>query len=120
MSSITWSTDISSSISFWPGTNFITNETTKQAWDDYSFIDGLSDEYINANKIHKESIIEELPHLYIDNPPGYDNTPFYGISDIDTDKRVLGLVSNGAKEYLNQADTDKPDRIFFFFWFIWY
>ena len=77
-------------------------------WDDYSFIDGLSDEYINANKIHKESIIEELPHLYIDNPPGYDNTPFYGISDIDTDKRVLGLVSNGAKEYLNQADTDKP------------
>ena len=77
-------------------------------WDDYSFIDGLSDEYINANKIHKESIIEELPHLYIDNPPGYDNTPFYGISDIDTDKRVLGLVSNGAKEYLKQADTDKP------------
>ena len=77
-------------------------------WDDYSFIDGLSDEYINANKIHKESIIEELPHLYIDNPPGYSNTPFYGISDIDTDKRVLGLVSNGAKEFLNQADTDKP------------
>ena len=77
-------------------------------WDDYSFIDGLSDEYINENKIHKESIIEELPHLYIYNPPVYDNTPFYGISDIDTDKRVLGLVSNGAKEYLNQADTDKP------------
>ena len=77
-------------------------------WDDYSFIDGLSDEYINANKIHKESIIEELPHLYIDNPPGYAKTPFYGISDIDTDKRVLGLVSNGAKEYLNQADTDRP------------
>ena len=77
-------------------------------WDDYSFIDGLSDEYINANKIHKESIIEELPHLYIDNPPGYDNTPFYGISDIDTDKRVLGLVSNGAKDFLNQVDTDKP------------
>ena len=25
-------------------------------WDDYSFIDGLSDEYINANKTHKESI----------------------------------------------------------------
>ena len=85
-----------------------TRKLEEFGWDDYSFIDGLSDEYINANKIHKESIIEELPHLYIDNPPGYANTPFYGISDIDTDKRVLGLVSNGAKEFLNQVDTDKP------------
>ena len=49
-----------------------------------------------------------MPHLFIDNPPGYKTTPFYGVSKMETEERVLGLVSNKAKDFINKEKGDRP------------
>ena len=84
------------------------NKLEEFGWDTYALIDGVSTEYINANKKHKDSIDKMQPHLFIDNPPGYKTTPFYGVSNIPTEERVLGLVSNKAKKFLKEEKDDKP------------
>ena len=85
-----------------------TNNLEDYGWNEYQLQDGVSDEYINANKKHKDSIDESKPHLFIDNPPGYNTTPFYGVSKMDTEERVLGLVSKKARDFINKEKGDKP------------
>jgi arylsulfatase A-like enzyme len=98
-----------------------TNKLEDFGWDTYSLQDATSAslggspwgkgkiaKFNEANKKHKDSIDKSKPHLFIDNPPGYKTTPFYGISTLDTNERVLGLVSNKAQEFLNAEKGDQP------------
>ena len=85
-----------------------TNKLEDFGWNEYALQDGVSSEYINANKNHKDSIDKDKPHLFIDNPPGYSTTPFYGVSNMDTEERVLGLVSSKAKEFINKEKGENP------------
>ncbi len=84
------------------------NKLSEFGWDSYLLQDGESSEYINSNKKHKNSIDKSMPHLFIDNPPGYKTTPFYGVSKMETEERVLGLVSNKAKDFINKEKGDRP------------
>ena len=97
------------------------NKLEDFGWDIYSLNDATSaslggspwgkakgSPFNEANKKHKDSIDTNKPHLFIDNPPGYKKTPFYGISNLDTEERVLGLVSDKAKEFLSEEKDNQP------------
>ena len=85
-----------------------TNQLHNFGWDTYNYQDKANDEYDKTNKVHKQSIDTSKPHLFIDNPPGYDKTPFYGISKLDTDQRIVGLVSNRAKKFISEEISNEP------------
>ena len=67
-----------------------TEKLVNFGWDEYST--DKSEDYRKINISHRNSIDLNEPNLFIDHPPGYKQTPFYGISEKGTEGRPLKNV----------------------------
>ena len=83
-----------------------TDKLENFGWDEYST--DKSEDYRKINISHRNSIDLNEPNLFIDNPPGYKQTPFYGISDNGTEGRPLKNVVKKAKNYLSNISKKDP------------
>ena len=83
-----------------------TDKLENFGWDEYST--DKSEDYRKINIGHRNSIDLNEPNLFIDNPPGYTPTPFYGISEKGTEGRPLKNVVKKAKNYLSNISKKDP------------
>ena len=83
-----------------------TDKLENFGWDEYST--DKSEDYRKINIAHRNSIDLNEPNLFIDNPPGYTPTPFYGISEKGTEGRPLKNVVKKAKNYLSNISKKDP------------
>jgi len=83
-----------------------TDKLENFGWDEYST--DKSEDYRKINISHRNSIDLNEPNLFIDHPPGYKQTPFYGISEKGTEGRPLKNVVRKAKNYLSNVSKEDP------------
>jgi len=83
-----------------------TDKLENFGWDEYST--DKSEDYRKINISHRNSIDLNEPNLFIDHPPGYKQTPFYGISEKGTEGRPLKNVVKKAKNYLSNISKKDP------------
>ena len=84
-----------------------TNKLDNFGWDIYGAQEE-KEEYNKVNSVFTDSIDKNCPNFFIDNPPGYKRTPFYGISNKNTNERGLGLLTEKAKNFLINDIDDEP------------